>query len=217
MKLRVKHKRGNFFTGVFAACVPKICGYNCKVFNRSKYEHLRGLDLSDSFDGKSPDVPVGILVGQDFYDDFFTGKVQKGKYDPTAPESVVGWDLSDKVKAVLSNEEDSFCFHVLRCDVSEFETNIVHNGSRYEVKLPFKPDHDTLPDNFSTAKKRLESLNRKFGDTELLDLIASLREFQKVRFQQMLQKVHYLPHRPVVKPERERQRRLQQFLMRLVE
>ena len=57
-----------------------------------------------------------MLVGQDFYNDFFTGEVCKGKYEgPTASGSVVGWVLSGKVKAFVSDEKENFCFHVLRC------------------------------------------------------------------------------------------------------
>ena len=32
--------------------------------------------------------------------------------------------------------------------VNDFENNIVHDGTRYVAKLPFKPDHEPLPDNF---------------------------------------------------------------------
>jgi hypothetical protein len=32
------------------------------------------------------------------------------------------------------------------CVTSKFEENIMHNGTRYIVKLPFKPDYELLPD-----------------------------------------------------------------------
>ena len=34
----------------------------------------------------------------------------------------------------------------------------MHDGTRYVTKLPFKPDHEPLPDNFKVSKTRLESL-----------------------------------------------------------
>ena len=42
--------------------------------------------------------------------------------------------------------------------VSKFEEDIIHNGTRYVVKLPFKPDHDLLPDNFNVCERRLKAL-----------------------------------------------------------
>ena len=34
----------------------------------------------------------------------------------------------------------------------------MQNGTRYVVKLPFKPDHELLPDNYNVCKGRLKSL-----------------------------------------------------------
>ena len=44
------------------------------------------------------------------------------------------------------------------CVTSKFEENIMHNGIRYIVKLPFKPDHELLPDNYNVCEGRLKSL-----------------------------------------------------------
>ena len=40
--------------------------------------------------------------------------------------------------------------------VNDFENNIVHDGTRYVEKLPFKPDHEPLPDNFKVNETRLK-------------------------------------------------------------
>ena len=42
-------------------------------------------------------------------------------------------------------------------------------GSRYQVQLPFKDDHNLLPDNYSHCKSWLENVARKLSsDTDLL-------------------------------------------------
>jgi hypothetical protein len=36
--------------------------------------------------------------------------------------------------------------------VDQFENDIIHDGTRYITKLPFKPDHEVLPDNFKVCE-----------------------------------------------------------------
>lgn len=43
------------------------------------------------------------------------------------------------------------------CVVIKFENEIVHNGTRYVTSLPFKPDHEPIPDNFDVYKHRVKS------------------------------------------------------------
>jgi len=45
--------------------------------------------------------------------------------------------------------------------VNRFEKEILHDGDRYVTKLPFKPKHDSLPDNFAVSKRRLLTTRRK--------------------------------------------------------
>lgn len=45
----------------------------------------------------------------------------------------------------------------------KFIEDIVHDGERYEVKLPFKESHPLLPDNYQLSKLRLESLVRRLS------------------------------------------------------
>ena len=42
-----------------------------------------------------------------------------------------------------------------------FVESIKHNGIRYEVKLPWKPSHPILPDNFNLSLGRLQSLSKR--------------------------------------------------------
>ncbi len=48
------------------------------------------------------------------------------------------------------------------CVVSQFEEDSVHSGTRYVAKLPFKPDHEPLPDNFGICEGRLKSSGADF-------------------------------------------------------
>ena len=47
---------------------------------------------------------------------------------------------------------------------------ILFNGKRYEVSLPWKEGHGTLPSNYQNSMKRLKGqLERLKSDTEILD------------------------------------------------
>ena len=46
----------------------------------------------------------------------------------------------------------------------KFKSEIVFENGRYEVKMPFKEEHPVLPDNFSIAKTRLNSLVKRLKE-----------------------------------------------------
>ena len=184
VKFKVKHKNSSRFTFVEALCVPQVCGKlrNQNSFSVTEFSHVKNLTLADEINC-SIDRPVGVLVGIDFYYDFFTGRISKGKVnEPVASETHLGWVLSGKV--LNSSDqlgEESNCFHAMKCFVepcdlkanlerfwevekigekddcviTQFERDIFHNGKRYVTTLPFKPGHDTIPDNFITCKKKV--------------------------------------------------------------
>ena len=85
----------------------------------------------------------------------------------------------------------------------------------YEVEFPFKSDHDLLGDNYSNCQKRMKNLSKKVSKNETL-----LNDYNSIIKEQLLHNViekvpkdekdkvnvgsiHYLPHRPVVREERE--------------
>ena len=92
-----------------------------------------------------------------------------------------------------------------------FENDLEFTGERYSVKLPFKPMTELEPDNFITSKKRLSSLKHK------LDCNRKLKEqynniLQHYENEGIIEKVievcepgtsHYLPHRAVIKENRD--------------
>ncbi len=81
---------------------------------------------------------------------------------------------------------------------------IKQHASRYEVSLPFKEDHEAIPDNFSVSGQRLKSFSKKLrGQPDVLNeynrLISKQCELgiiERVDLSEQA-KVHCLPHRPV--------------------
>ena len=86
------------------------------------------------------------------------------------------------------------------------------NGERYEVKLPWKEDHRLLPDNYMLSCYRLKSLLKRLKVNANV-----LKEYDNVIREQLnlgiiedvtysnpkpLGKVHYLPHRAVVRQDK---------------
>ena len=91
----------------------------------------------------------------------------------------------------------------------KFEKDISFNGKRYIVKLPFKPYTEILPDNYTLAKSRLLSLKRRIGQTEGLQSKYSkvLCDYENgiiehVNNEREFGRVHYLPHRAVLREKR---------------
>ena len=96
--------------------------------------------------------------------------------------------------------------------VKTFKENLIFNGSGYEVKLPFRPHTDFIPDNYVVAEKRLTSLREQLTkdsnwlseyDRIISDYL-SMGIIEKVPLNQNIkpEAIHYLPYRAVIKPER---------------
>ena len=84
---------------------------------------------------------------------------------------------------------------------------------RYQEQLPFKEDHDLLPNNFALCKSRLVSLLR-----HLIDKPDVSRQYNDVIREQLKQgiiepvhqgttygvgEVHYIPHHEVIRVDKE--------------
>ena len=72
--------------------------------------------MEDFNENSSELLPIEILVGVDYYHQFFTGKVIRNEAGPVASSSVLGWVLSGRFPCV---EGSSFCLsaetHFMRC------------------------------------------------------------------------------------------------------
>ena len=94
--------------------------------------------------------------------------------------------------------------------MSEFTEKVELNGQKYETPLPWKTDHELLPDNFLLAKNRLAFLiNRLKKDYIVLKTYDNIIKSEEVEViieepPSILKppgEVHYLPHHPIIQPE----------------
>ena len=110
------------------------------------------------------------------------------------------WDLES---LGIAPEEDDVLY--------KFKTDVKFNDEgHYEVKLPFKKNHEQLNDNFINSKNRLMGLTKKFKNDEKL-----LKEYNNIFFEQeqlniierapenyRTGKTHYLPHRQIIRDDK---------------
>ena len=98
--------------------------------------------------------------------------------------------------------------------IRQFEKDITFNGNRYVTKLPFKPNHELLPDNYRLCETSLSKLRKRLScNPELLsDYDKIFQSYQKDGIIEIVDEsetmtepgaVHYLPHRPVVHQDKE--------------
>ena len=144
---------------------------------QENYEDLSKLELSD-FDDVSSELPVGLVIGIDYYFCFFTIKVIKKSCGPYASETMLGsvhsrplstehffsssltihwmrwtdeWTLGEKddLKQKLSRFWEIETVNPFdECVINQFQKDIDFNGEIYFTRLSFKEDHDLLADNF---------------------------------------------------------------------
>jgi hypothetical protein len=144
-----------------------------------QFPHLSHLELPDPITcGESRRIDV--LVGSDYYWSIVTGKILSGPSGPTAVDTRLGWILSGPVTlidgcddsatltlAVNSPDQLDECLKSFWdieslgiCDEasSRPEENITFQDGRYEVALPWKSPHASLPDNYRLSHNRLMGL-----------------------------------------------------------
>ena len=98
--------------------------------------------------------------------------------------------------------------------IEHFSENIGYHDNRYCVKLPFKEIKEAIPDNFILAKNRLRYLKKRLDKNP--DVLNTYDEIIKDSLTQgIVEKVprlsehkdpgtvHYLPHQPVIRKDRE--------------
>ena len=95
-----------------------------------------------------------------------------------------------------------------------FNEDITFKDGRYEVKLPWKECHATLPDNYTLCQRRLKSLTRRLQSEEITQEYDAVIQDQldkgiieKVESSKTSHpgpgKTHYLPHHPVIQRDKE--------------
>ena len=139
-------------------CSPIICtdlASQNHNFASKEYEHLKNLNLADkSEDGNKT---VEILIGLNYYYQFMTGKIIKGKInEPVALESYFGWILSGQYKnytAVNLNET-----HFLKINM-QLEESFGDTLNSFDKKIEqfLNTDYDDC------VKEKSKSLSDEFG------------------------------------------------------
>ena len=123
VQLKVQNKGDARFTFVEALCVTTICSPLTNQPHSSVHElpEFAGLEFADFEHKQHRNLPVGILIGIDFYHVFMTGKVVRSKHGAVARKTRVGWVMSGRVGI---SKSDMHCFetHLLRASVEHPET-----------------------------------------------------------------------------------------------
>jgi hypothetical protein len=92
-----------------------------KIKNKSDATHdlkeFKDLEFAD-YEGDSATLPIGILIGIDYYHAFMTGKVVHSREGPVACGTKVGWVISGKISSgtnsALHRFETHFCVLLLK-------------------------------------------------------------------------------------------------------
>eukprot|EP00731_Ephydatia_muelleri_P013896 Em0007g1206a len=111
------------------------------------------------------------------------------------------WDLE-----ILGIKEDESSIY------EKFTTSVQHHEGRYEVELPWKETHPTLPDNLDLSQARLRNLLLRLRKDQCI-----LREYDSVIKNQLssgiievvekpldgvIGRTHYLPHHAVIRKDK---------------
>ncbi|XP_065664568.1 uncharacterized protein LOC136086212 [Hydra vulgaris] len=151
--------------------------------NKNEKELLERVRFSDKADSVTGDCPldIDILVGADFYWNFFDNTTVRSKSGPVVLKFKFGGYV---LSGFVCDERDNSCSvnttHVLK----EFQNNTFFDetSGHYVVQLPFHEYHPTLADNYSLCVNHQLS----HGIIEIV-----------LNHDLDLGDVHYLPHRPV--------------------
>ena len=220
--------------------VPKIAGpmKNLNTNSLSKLKYLQKLKLAHPV--SSNDVfEISLLIGADFYWDFIEDEVIRGD-GPTAVKSKVGYLLSGPthcssrqnnigmyniltdhkieefdlqsfwqlesmgIRSQEVDDETTYYMKNYQMSCIEFQEN------KYVAKLPWKPEHEPLPTNYSVAKRRTENVIKRLSrNPEMMSMYDKIIKDQEQRgFIEKVEMhretetantVHYIPHHPVKK------------------
>ena len=125
-----------------------------------QYPHLAGLELADESSG-SPNIPVDLLVGSDYYWHLVTGNTRRGLSGPVAVHTRLGWVLSGPMSQSDpdSNPEPSVTnlnVHVLHAESQPIEACTLKDQLRsfWELEsLGIREKEETLYDEFASVVK----------------------------------------------------------------
>lgn len=186
-------------------------------------ELLIGLDYYHSFfsgqmrKGESGPVALESILGWVLSGPLSTKSCKSNSHCFEAHTMRCDVSYVSKKDDTIRNELSKFWqVEEVTCDndvVNQFEKDIIHDGERYVTKLPFKPDHEPIPDNFEVCEARLKSLKRQLMKQNLQDAYQDIMTDYETKgiIERVPDKeipctegmVHYLPHRPVIREDKE--------------
>ncbi|XP_036335417.1 uncharacterized protein LOC118745857 [Rhagoletis pomonella] len=118
------------------------------------------------------------------------------------------WETENEPQVLrkLYTPEEQFCENHFQ------KTHGYDDAGRYIVKLPFRDDSPRLGDSYTSARKQFASLERRFERDESLfnqykafmEEYIALGHMEKIPASEVnksCEKVFYLPHHPVLKPD----------------
>ena len=226
----------NIYVNAFVSTICKPLSGQAINLAVETYDHLKGLKLADSHSSNN-ETRVDILIGADHYWDFMTNDIRKGKFGPVAIYSKLGFILSGPIGNGYSKFSGIVSTHSLkiatesgldkkldkfwdlesvgvlpqeRTFLDEFKDSVKFDGSRYEVKLPFKDNVNNLANNYELSLARLKSLCKKFERdpelfteyTRIINEQENIGIIEPVKVGEEMGGIHYLPHKPVVRHDK---------------
>ena len=121
-------------------------------------------------------------------------------------------DLNENLKQFWELEAMGICSSHENSVHDKFVQEITFKNGRYEVSLPWRENSQELPVNFDVCQKRLHGLHQRLlQDPELLEaydcviqeqLKAGVIERVPNEVTILPERVHYLPHHPVVRQDK---------------
>ncbi|GBO46640.1 hypothetical protein AVEN_64587-1, partial [Araneus ventricosus] len=173
----------------------KICSKLPRIHDRKLLSELasRGIKLTD-VGRDSP--PIRVLLGADILRSILTGRIEVLSSGVSAVETLLGWTILGlgKKKEVVNLVTLSL-------------QNMMCEDQRYEVALPWLAGHPALYDKYDAAESRLRTATKRLINENYFEAYNNVFKqweaegiIEAVPINQLAKEVHYLPHRPVIKP-----------------
>ncbi|XP_057310540.1 uncharacterized protein LOC130648504 [Hydractinia symbiolongicarpus] len=233
VKVKIKNAHSNDYSVIEAYVMDMICSPLSNQRVDLAQTLLPNICLADN--NASDKKQIDVLIGANYYWNFVTGQIIKTENALTAVQTILGWTLNGNVRVSSStvnvaNVLLSHKGHELSTDnlkkfwqvedinevdttftIGKFSEKIDFDGERYSVPLPWKQDHEQIPDNFQNSRNRLTSVFRRLkAKAELLQQYDDIIKQQKCDgiIEQVTEpppppgKVHYLRHHYVLKEDK---------------
>ena len=126
--------RKNVYVEVFV--IPSICSNLYNQYSNwaisNNYSHLKNLKLAQ--ESNETCVKVDILIGLDYYYNFITGNIIKGKpNEPIALESTLGWIVNRPYSSINSTNVYNINSHFLIVPPSNSRYNVFENEADHKL------------------------------------------------------------------------------------